>query len=92
MYMLTGCYREAPCNTIRAWTIGLLLTTIACSINMLFSLRNPSISITTYVVQLVAYPLGRGWDLVCRHTLRLLVLTLPTNYTTFCLDNAKKDL
>ncbi|PSS14862.1 hypothetical protein M430DRAFT_67507 [Amorphotheca resinae ATCC 22711] len=55
---------EAPCNTIRAWTIGLLLTTIACSINMLFSLRNPSISITTYVVQLVAYPLGRGWDLI----------------------------
>ena len=31
---------------------------------MLFSLRNPSISITTYVVQLVAYPIGLGWDLV----------------------------
>lgn len=31
---------------------------------MLFSLRNPSISITTYVIQLIAYPIGRGWDLV----------------------------
>lgn len=31
---------------------------------MLFSLRNPSVSITTYVVQLVAYPLGLGWDLI----------------------------
>lgn len=31
---------------------------------MLFSLRNPSVTITTYVVQLVAYPIGLGWDLV----------------------------
>jgi len=31
---------------------------------MLFSLRNPSVTITTYVVQLVAYPLGLGWDLI----------------------------
>lgn len=31
---------------------------------MLFSLRNPSVFISTYVVQLVAYPIGRGWDLV----------------------------
>jgi hypothetical protein len=55
---------DQPANTIRAWVIGMLLTTIACSINMLFSLRNPSITITTYVIQLVAYPLGIGWDLV----------------------------
>lgn len=31
---------------------------------MLFSLRNPSITITTYVIQLVAYPIGRGWDML----------------------------
>lgn len=31
---------------------------------MLFSLRNPSITITTYVIQLVAYPIGLGWDLI----------------------------
>jgi hypothetical protein len=31
---------------------------------MLFSLRNPSITITTWVIQLVAYPIGLGWDLI----------------------------
>jgi hypothetical protein len=55
---------DLPCNTIRAWVIGILLTTIASSINLLFSLRNPSIIVTTYCVQLVAYPIGLGWDLV----------------------------
>lgn len=29
---------------------------------MLFSLRNPSIEVTTYVIQLVAYPIGLLWD------------------------------
>lgn len=56
--------RDLHCGTVRAWTLGMLLTTVACAINMLFSLRNPSISITTYVVQLIAYPLGLGWDKV----------------------------
>lgn len=55
---------DLPSNTIRAWTVGLLLTTLGAGINCLFSLRNPSIAITTYVVQLIAYPLGKGWDLV----------------------------
>lgn len=31
---------------------------------MLFSLRNPSVVITTFVIQLVAYPIGLGWDLI----------------------------
>lgn len=31
---------------------------------MIFSLRNPTIFINTFVVQLVAYPIGRGWDLI----------------------------
>lgn len=47
---------DLPCNTIRAWVIGLILTTVGSGINMLFSLRNPSIYITTFVIQLVAYP------------------------------------
>jgi hypothetical protein len=41
--------------------IGLLLTTIASGLNSLFSLRAPSLTITTFVVQMVAYPLGVGW-------------------------------
>ena len=64
---------DMPCNTVRAWVIGLTLTTIASALNLLFSLRNPTISITTYVVQLIAYPLGKGWDKV-----------MPTrHFTTF---------
>lgn len=55
---------DVPANTIRAWTIGLLLCTVGSGINMLFSLRNPTVAITTYVVQLVAYPIGRGWDMI----------------------------
>jgi len=31
---------------------------------MLLSLRNPSILLTTLTIQLVAYPLGLGWDLI----------------------------
>lgn len=53
-----------PANTIRAWAIGLLLCTIGSGVNMLFSLRNPTVLLTTYVIQLVAYPIGLGWDLI----------------------------
>lgn len=38
----------------------MILTTIGSGLNALFSLRAPSITITTYVAQLVAYPLGIG--------------------------------
>lgn len=55
---------DLPANTIRAWAIGMVLCTIGSAVNMLFSLRNPSVQITTYVIQLVAYPLGLGWDLI----------------------------
>ena len=55
---------DLPANTIRAWVIGLLLCTIGSGVNMLFSMRNPSILVTTYVIQLVAYPIGKGWDLI----------------------------
>ena len=41
--------------------LGILLTTIASSLNALFALRQPSITITSLTVQLVAYPLGVGW-------------------------------
>ncbi len=55
---------DMPANTIRAWTIGLILCTVGSGVNMLFSLRNPSVTVTTYVIQLVAYPIGLLWDLV----------------------------
>ncbi|KAK4168649.1 putative oligopeptide transporter [Cladorrhinum sp. PSN259] len=55
---------DMPANTIRAWTIGMLLCTLGSAVNMLLSLRNPSIMLTTFVVQLIAYPLGLIWDLI----------------------------
>jgi len=49
-------------NTPRAWIIGLLWTTIGSAINMLFSLRNPSISLTPVVTLLLSYPFGIAWQ------------------------------
>ncbi|TQV99949.1 small oligopeptide transporter, OPT family [Cordyceps javanica] len=50
-----------PANTVRAWAIGLALTVIGASMNTLFSLRQPSISIGPLVAQVVAYPIGHAW-------------------------------
>lgn len=55
---------EAPANTIRAWVIGMLWTTIGSAINMLFSLRNPSIYLTPVVTLLLSYPAGVAWAAV----------------------------
>lgn len=44
--------------SFKAWVIGMLATTIVSAVNLLFSLRNPSINIYVYVVQLLAYPVG----------------------------------
>jgi OPT family oligopeptide transporter len=42
----------------------MIMTTIFSALNTLFSLRNPSITVTSIVAQLVAYPLGMGWSYV----------------------------
>ena len=55
---------EMPVNTVRAWVIGMLMVTLGSGMNMLFSMRSPSIVITAFVAQLVAYPIGVAWDLV----------------------------
>jgi len=52
---------DLPCNTVRAWTIGLSLVFVGASMNTLFSLRQPSISINALVAQIIAWPLGHGW-------------------------------
>lgn len=48
-------------NTIRAWTLGLLLSTLFSAMNALFSMRAPYIVISSYVAQVVAFPLGVAW-------------------------------
>jgi OPT family oligopeptide transporter len=50
-----------PCNTLRAWTIGLSLIFLGASMNTLFSLRSPNISLGALIAQVIAWPLGRGW-------------------------------
>ncbi|KAF5552710.1 sexual differentiation process isp4 [Fusarium napiforme] len=52
---------DLPCNTVRAWTIGMILVTFGASLNTLFSLRQPSISIGPLIAQIVAWPMGHGW-------------------------------
>lgn len=52
---------EVPCNTIRAWTIGLTLVILGASMNTLFSLRSPSISLGALVAQIISWPMGHGW-------------------------------
>lgn len=53
--------QDLPCNTVRAWTIGLSLVVVGASMNTLFSLRQPSIAIGSLIAQVVAYPLGHAW-------------------------------
>ena len=43
------------------WTIAFLFTTLGSGVNMLLSLRRPSIVITSIVAQLLSFPLGRAW-------------------------------
>ncbi|KKA28128.1 hypothetical protein TD95_000993 [Thielaviopsis punctulata] len=52
---------EMPCNTVRVWVIGLGLVVFGASMNALFSLRSPSISVNALLAQVVAWPLGHGW-------------------------------
>ncbi|POR32840.1 Small oligopeptide transporter, OPT family [Tolypocladium paradoxum] len=52
---------DLPCNTVRAWVIGMSLVLLGSSMNTLFSLRQPSISIGPLVAQIIAWPMGHGW-------------------------------
>ncbi|KAH0336714.1 OPT superfamily oligopeptide transporter, partial [Aureobasidium melanogenum] len=51
-----------PCLTLRMWTISIVLTMLVTGLNTLFTLRKPSVTISSAVVQLVAFPLGRAWE------------------------------
>lgn len=47
---------DTPVDTIRAWTIGMLLCTIVAAVNLLMGLRKAPVTITASVVQLISYP------------------------------------
>ncbi|OWP05047.1 hypothetical protein B2J93_617 [Marssonina coronariae] len=55
---------DIAANTPRAWIIGMLWCTIGSGVNMLFSLRNPSIYLTPVVTLLMSYPCGLAWQYV----------------------------
>ncbi|KAM7221200.1 OPT oligopeptide transporter domain containing protein [Rhypophila decipiens] len=50
---------STPASTIRCWVIGMLFTCIMASTNQMYSIRQPSIRISTSVAQLLAYPFGK---------------------------------
>ncbi|KAJ2906185.1 hypothetical protein MKZ38_002610 [Zalerion maritima] len=52
---------DLPCNTVRAWVIGLTLVFVGASMNTLFSLRQPSIGLGALIAQIIAWPMGHGW-------------------------------
>lgn len=54
-------------NTLRAWLIGMIFTTIGSALNMLFSMRQPYIVIPSYIAQVVAYPVGKAWERFMPH-------------------------
>ncbi|KAK4549431.1 hypothetical protein LTR36_006428 [Oleoguttula mirabilis] len=50
---------NTPCGTIRAWIIGLIWACGLAGLNQFFGPRNPSISVSVYLAQLLSYPMGR---------------------------------
>ncbi|KAB8226150.1 OPT oligopeptide transporter protein-domain-containing protein [Aspergillus novoparasiticus] len=50
-----------PVNTVRMWTIGVIFTIVGSGLNQFFSLRQPSVTISALVAQLVAFPVGCAW-------------------------------
>ncbi|KAG9250828.1 OPT oligopeptide transporter protein-domain-containing protein [Emericellopsis atlantica] len=71
---------DMPINTIRAWTIGALMCTIVAACNVLLNMRRAPLTITSTVVQLIAYPIGCGWaNVVPAKTFRLFGHELSLN-------------
>ncbi|KAJ9285646.1 hypothetical protein DTO027B5_6445 [Paecilomyces variotii] len=50
-----------PVNTVRMWFIGIIFTIIGSGLNQFFNLRQPSVTISALVAQLLAYPVGCAW-------------------------------
>ena len=52
---------DVPCNTIRAWVIGMTLAMFGAAVNTLFSLRQPSIGLGAIISLLISYGVGNLW-------------------------------
>ncbi|KAF7560582.1 hypothetical protein G7046_g3574 [Stylonectria norvegica] len=50
---------NTPCSTIRAWVMGIFFSIAISFINGFFEIRQPAISVSSNVPQLLAYPVGK---------------------------------
>lgn len=48
-----------PSSTIRAWLIGMVFSCLLAAINQSFSIRQPSVAVSSNVIQVLAYPFGK---------------------------------
>lgn len=69
-----------PQNTLRMWAIGLLMTTIGCAVNVVFSFHSPVFVVSTFVSAIIAWPFGRLWDKVVPN---VSIFGLPLNPSPF---------
>jgi len=62
------------------WVLALIFTTLGSGVNMLLSLRRPSIVITAIVAQLLSFPCGKAWGrFMPNWKLKLFGYTLELN-------------
>ncbi|KAF8505092.1 OPT oligopeptide transporter [Gautieria morchelliformis] len=50
---------DMPCNTLRAWVLGVIWAILIPGVNQFFFFRFPSVNVTNLVAQLLSYPVGR---------------------------------
>lgn len=55
---------NTPCETIRAYILGLIWAVIGQFINSFFNSRYPNITITSPVCQTLLYPCGKAWETI----------------------------
>ena len=66
------------------WTIAFIFATIGSGINMLLSMRRPTVGISAIVAQLISYPVGKAWDkFVPNWQIKVFGHNIPLNGTPF---------
>lgn len=79
------------------WVIGVVFSIVGCGLNTIFELRNPSISIAKSTAQLLAFPVGRLWDIwVPNREIKIWTWTFHLNPYPFnkkvCYQNIVKEV
>lgn len=61
------------------WVLATVFTVIGSSVNLLFSLRYPSIFVNAIIAQLLSHPAGRAWHKWMPYNVRFLGMRIPLN-------------